>query len=99
MSLRIGCFGPCGFRWLRGRFIAPAPAAQLEDEVCAALDLAQATVVADWPPDRDAGKPTERRETYRVLADPHTLTGPRKSDPAFTVRRVPVRPTANAAAR
>ncbi|WP_151476879.1 hypothetical protein [Streptomyces albicerus] len=57
------------------QFIAPAPAVQVKDEVYAALDLAQATVV-DWTPDREAGKPTERRETYRVLEDTHTLTGP-----------------------
>ncbi|MBO4254923.1 IS1634 family transposase [Streptomyces griseorubiginosus] len=77
-------------------FIAPAPAAQVKDEVYAALDPAQATVV-DWTPNREAGKPAERRETYRVLEDTHTLSGPRKSDPPLTVRRILVHSTANAA--
>ncbi|MFD0412344.1 hypothetical protein [Streptomyces sp. NPDC127108] len=65
------------------RFIAPAPAAQVKDEVYAALGLAQAAVV-DWTPDREAGKPAELRETYRVLEDAHTLTGP-----ARAIRRSP----------
>ncbi|MFF0156946.1 IS1634 family transposase [Streptomyces sp. NPDC005263] len=82
----------------RVRFIAPAPAAQVEDVVYASLDPAQATVV-DWAPDRDADKPPELRETYRVLEDTHTLTGPRKSDPPLTVRRILVHSTANAAGR
>jgi transposase len=77
------------------QFIAPAPAAQVKDKVYGALDPAQATVV-DWTPDRDAGKPAERRETYRVLEDTHTLTGPRKSDPVLPVRRILVHSTANA---
>ncbi|WP_158694563.1 hypothetical protein [Streptomyces canus] len=82
----------------RVRFIARAPAVQVKDEVYAALDLARATVV-DWTPDREAGKPAERRETYRMPAKTHTLTGPRKSDPALTVRRILVHSTANAADR
>lgn len=53
----------------------------------------------DWTPNREAGKPAERRETYRVLEDTHTLTGPRKSDPHLTVRRILVHSTANAAGR
>ncbi|MGW7553514.1 hypothetical protein, partial [Streptomyces rimosus] len=47
----------------------------------------------------DMGKPAELRETYRVLEDTHTLTGPRKSDPSLTVRRILVHSTANAAGR
>lgn len=77
-------------------FIAPAPAAQVAGEVYAALDLQQAVVV-DWVPDRDADKPPEKRETYRVLEDTHVLTGPRKSDPSLTLRRILVHSTANAA--
>ncbi|MEU2718511.1 hypothetical protein [Streptomyces sp. NPDC007205] len=50
-------------------------------------------------PDREAGRPAELRETYRVLEDTHTLTGPRKSDPPLTVRRILVHSTANAAGR
>ncbi len=55
-------------------FIAPVPAAQVKDEVYAALDLARAQVV-DWVPDRDAGKPADQREVYQVLEDVHTLAG------------------------
>lgn len=47
----------------------------------------------------DMGKPAELRETHRVLEDTHTLTGPRKSDPPLTVRRILVHSTANAADR
>jgi transposase len=77
-------------------FVAPAPAAQVKDQVYAALDLDQATAV-NWVPDRDADKPPERRERYRVLEDTHTLKGPRKKDPELTVRRILVHSTANAA--
>jgi transposase len=77
-------------------FVAPVPAAQVKDGVYAALDPALATVV-NWVPDRDAAKPAERRERYRVLEDTHTLKGPRKSDPELTVRRILVHSTANAA--
>ncbi|MFF4764875.1 hypothetical protein, partial [Streptomyces sp. NPDC001292] len=42
-------------------------------------------------------KPAGQRETCRVLEDTHTLTGPRKSDPPLTVRRILVHSTANAA--
>jgi transposase len=48
------------------QFVAPAPAAQVKDEVYAALDLAR-TAVVDWTPQRDTDKPAERRESYRVL--------------------------------
>ncbi|WP_330433966.1 IS1634 family transposase [Streptomyces sp. NBC_00825] len=78
------------------QFVAPAPAAQVRGEVYAALDLEQASIV-DWVPDRDADKPAEQRESYRVLEDTHTLRGPRKSDPVLTVRRILVHSTANAA--
>ncbi|SES50144.1 protein of unknown function, partial [Streptomyces sp. yr375] len=77
-------------------FIAPVPAAQVKDEVYAALDLGQATVV-DWVPERDAGKPAGEREVYRVLEDVHVLAGPRKRDPVLTVRRILVHSTGNAA--
>ncbi|MEU2113859.1 hypothetical protein [Streptomyces sp. NPDC019507] len=76
-------------------FIAPVPAAQVKDEVYAALDLARAQVV-DWVPDRDASKPADQREVYRVLEDVHTLTGPRKRDPVLRVRRILVHSTAHA---
>ncbi|MFI2207498.1 IS1634 family transposase [Streptomyces sp. NPDC020192] len=77
-------------------FIAPVPAAQVKDEVYAALDLDRAAVV-DWVPERDAGKEPDQREVYRVLEDVHTLAGPRKNDPVLTVRRILVHSTGNAA--
>ncbi|MGW9031153.1 IS1634 family transposase [Streptomyces sp. NPDC055722] len=76
-------------------FIAPVPAAQVKDEVYAALDLARAQVV-DWVPDRDAGKSADQREVYRVLEDVHTLAGPRKRDPVLRLRRILVHSTAHA---
>jgi transposase len=79
-------------------FIAPVPAAQVKDEVYAALDLAQAQAV-DWVPERDTGKPAGEREAYRVLEDVHTLAGPRKRDPVHQVRRILVHSTAVAAGR
>ncbi|MET7666453.1 IS1634 family transposase [Streptomyces sp. NPDC005373] len=77
-------------------FIAPVPAAQVKDEVYAALTLDDAVVV-DWVPQRDAGKPPGEREIYRVLEDVQTLAGPRKSDPVLEVRRILVHSTAVAA--
>ncbi|MEU6347696.1 IS1634 family transposase, partial [Streptomyces sp. NPDC046977] len=77
-------------------FIAPVPAAQIKDELYAALDPERAEPV-DWVPWRDEGKPETERETYRVLEDTHTLTGRRKSDPQLTVRRILVHSTAVAA--
>ncbi|MFF4753702.1 IS1634 family transposase [Streptomyces sp. NPDC002514] len=79
-------------------FIAPVPAVQVKDEVCAALDLAQAQVV-DWVPERDARKPAGEREVYRVLEDVHTLAGPRKRDPVHRVRRILIRSTVVAGGR
>jgi transposase len=76
-------------------FIAPVPAAQVKDEVYAALDLERAAVV-DWVPERDAGKDPAEREIYRVLEDVHTLAGPRKRDPVLTVRRILVHSSGNA---
>ncbi|MFE2721485.1 hypothetical protein [Kitasatospora sp. NPDC059327] len=76
-------------------FIAPVPAAQVKDEVYAALDLERARVVA-WVPERDTGKPPDQREVYRALEVIHTLTGPRKRDPVLTVRRILVHSTGNA---
>lgn len=77
-------------------FIAPVPAAQVKDEVYAALDLTRAQLV-DWVPERDAGKPAGEREAYRVLEDIHTMAGPRTRDPVHRVRRILVHSTAVAA--
>ncbi|MER7960369.1 hypothetical protein, partial [Streptomyces sp. NPDC096030] len=78
------------------KFIAPVPAAQIKDDVYAALDPEQAEPV-DWAPGRDERKPETQRETYRVLEDTHTLTGRRKSDPPLTIRRILIHSTAVAA--
>lgn len=77
-------------------FVAPVPAALVKDDVYAALDFSRAAVV-DWAPEREKGKAAEARETYRVLEDTHTLTGPRRRDPSLTLRRILVHSTANAA--
>lgn len=77
-------------------FTAPVPAAQIKDEVCAALDPERAGP-ADWVPGRDERKPETDRETCRVLEDTHTLTGRRKSGPPLAVRRILVHSTAVAA--
>jgi transposase len=77
-------------------FIAPAPAAKIPDGFWAGLDLESATVV-DYVAARDADKPAEAREVYRVLQDTYTLAGPRKSDTPVQLRRVLVHSSGNAA--
>ncbi|RZB19576.1 hypothetical protein StrepF001_12590 [Streptomyces sp. F001] len=64
-------------------FIAPAPAAQVKDEVYAALDLAQATVV-DWTPDRERASPPGSARPTACWRTPTPLTGP-----ARAIRRSP----------
>jgi transposase len=76
-------------------FIAPAPAATVDDAVYATLVRHDATIV-DYTPARDENTPAERRETYRVLEDTHVLSGPRKRDPQVEVRRILVHSTGNA---
>jgi transposase len=76
-------------------FIAPLPAARLSEAEAAGLDLDAARVV-DYVPVRLAERPTAPRETYRVLEDTYTLTGPRKTDPPVTMRRILVHSTGNA---
>ncbi len=63
----------------------------------AGCDHATATPV-DYVADRDATRPPERRGHYRVLEDTMSITGPRKKDPSFTLRRVFVHSSARAAA-
>ena len=77
-------------------FIAPAPAAKIPHGFYAGLDLESAQVV-DYVAARDAGKPAERREVYRVLEDTYTLHGPRKKDTPVHLRRVLVHSSGNAA--
>jgi transposase len=78
-------------------FIAPIPAAQVKDEVYAALDVESARLV-DYANDRDRERntPADQREAYRVLEDVHTMAGPRKSDPVHRLRRILVHSTGNA---
>ncbi|MFC3894453.1 hypothetical protein ACFOWZ_23485 [Lentzea rhizosphaerae] len=61
----------------------------------AALDRDSATEV-DYVAERDASKPAAQRGRWRVTEDTMTLTGKRKRDPAFTLRRVLVHSTARA---
>ncbi|MEU0222293.1 IS1634 family transposase [Streptomyces sp. NPDC006265] len=78
-------------------FIAPIPAAQVKDEVYAALDVQSAQRV-DYVNDRDRERntPADQRETYRVLEDVHVMAGPRKRDPVHRLRRILVHSTGNA---
>jgi Domain of unknown function (DUF4277) len=78
-------------------FIAPASKTYVDADDLRAVPGDQAVVV-DYIAARDAGKPTDARGVWRVWEDTMTLTGPRKSDPAVTVRRVFVHSSARAAA-
>lgn len=66
-------------------------------EVLAACDY-QAATPAPFTAQRDLRLPAGRRARYRLAEDTMTITGPRKSDPAYTVRRVLVHSTARAQA-
>ncbi|UQX12442.1 DUF4277 domain-containing protein [Candidatus Mycobacterium methanotrophicum] len=48
--------------------------------------------------ERDTTRPAEQRGRYRVVEDTMTITGPRKKDPSYAVRRVFVYSSARAAA-
>jgi transposase len=76
-------------------FIAPAAKTYVPATVLAALDLDAATEVT-YVADRDGGTPADRRGRWRVIDDVMTMTGPRKRDPAHTLRRVFVHSTARA---
>jgi transposase len=76
-------------------FIAPASKAYTPAATLAALDLGSATEV-DYVAERDASTPVAQRGRWRVTEDTMTLTGKRKRDPAFTLRRVFVHSTARA---
>ncbi|WP_093893174.1 IS1634 family transposase [Streptomyces sp. Ncost-T10-10d] len=78
-------------------FIAPLPAAQVKDEVYAALDVDSAQLVGYVNDrDRERNTPADQRESYRVLEDVHVMAGPRKRDPVHTLRRILVHSTGNA---
>jgi transposase len=78
-------------------FIAPASKTYVNAAQLAALDLNSATEVG-YVAGRDAGKPADQRGRWRVTEDTMTLTGKRKRDPVFTLRRVFVHSTARAQA-
>jgi transposase len=78
-------------------FIAPASKTCVPAELLASLDPATATPV-DYLAERDAGKPPDRRGSYRVVEDTMTITGKRATDPVLRVRRVFVWSSARAGA-
>jgi transposase len=78
-------------------FIAPASKTYVPAGVLAALDPAAATPV-DYVAERDQGKPSEQRGSYRVVEDTMTLAGKRQRDPVLHLRRVLVWSSARAQA-
>ncbi|MFD6825251.1 hypothetical protein ACFWC5_33585 [Streptomyces sp. NPDC060085] len=71
-------------------FIAPAAASNVH------AALASAAHLVDYAPARDRNKPADQPGTYRMLEDTHTLTGRRKSDPEFSLRRSLIHSSADA---
>jgi transposase len=78
-------------------FLAPASKAFVPAQMLADCDYDTATPV-DYVAQRDLNRPPGERGQYRVMEDSMTVTGPRKSDPSFTVRRVFVHSSARAGA-
>jgi transposase len=78
-------------------FLAPASKAFVPAPVLAGCEHATATPV-DYVAERDTTRPAEQRCRYRVVEDSTTITGPRKKDPSFTLRRVFVHSSARAGA-
>jgi transposase len=78
-------------------FIAPASKTYVPAQVLAALDPEVAAPI-DYLAERDRGKPSEQRGSYRVLEDTMALAGPRKRDPVLQLRRVFVWSSARATA-
>ena len=78
-------------------FLAPASKAFVSAEVLAGCDYNTATPV-NYVAQRDLNRPADQRGQYRVVEDSMTITGPRKSDPSHTVRRVFVHSSARASA-
>ena len=68
-------------------FLAPASKSFVPAEVLAGCDYA-AAAPATFVAERDRGRPEARRGCYRLIEDTMTITGPRKKDPAYTLRRV-----------
>jgi transposase len=78
-------------------FIAPASKTYLPAARLGGLDPAAAAPV-DYLAERDQGKPTERRGSYRVLEASVTLQGKRTAEPELPVRCVLVWSSARAQA-
>ena len=78
-------------------FLAPASKAFVPATVLADCDHNAATPVK-YTAQRDTGRPAGQRGGYRLAEDTMTITGPRKKDPAFTLRRVFVHSSARAGA-
>jgi transposase len=78
-------------------FLAPASKLFVPAAVLAGCDYATATPV-DYTAQRDTTRPLEQRGHYRLVEDAMTITGPRKKDPGFTLRRVFVHSSARAGA-
>ncbi|WP_194900087.1 IS1634 family transposase [Catenulispora pinisilvae] len=78
-------------------FVAPASKAYVSATDLAGLSLHAATEVA-YIAGRDAGKPADRRGVWHVVEDAMSVTGPRKADPAVSLRRVFVHSSARASA-
>lgn len=76
-------------------FIAPASKTYVPARVLAERDLQAATEV-DYVAERDRGKPAAQRGRWWVSEDTTTIAGPRKKDPALTLRRVFVHSSARA---
>jgi transposase len=76
-------------------FLAPASKAFVPAAVLAGCDYDAAEPV-DYVAGRDAARPAAQRGRYRVTEDTMTITGPRRKDPSYTLRRVLVHSSANA---
>lgn len=76
-------------------FLAPASKAFVPSSVLAGCDYNAAGPV-NYAAGRDAGRPEASRGCYRVAEDAMTITGPRRKDPSYTLRRVFVHSSANA---
>jgi transposase len=68
-------------------FLAPASKAFVPAGVLAGCDYDAASPV-EYLAGRDAGRPEASRGSYRLAEDTMTISGPRKKDPSYTVRRV-----------
>ena len=78
-------------------FLAPASKAFVPASVLARCGYDAADPVS-YVAGRDAGRPEASRGSYRVAEDTMNITGPRKKDPSYTLRRVFVHSSANAGA-